>query len=835
MRALLRRLRYLLYHRRFDAELQSDMEFHREMAARAGRSNFGNTTRMREQAYEAWGWTWLDRLGHDLRFASRTLRRAPGFTLVAVLVLAVGIGVNVSAFSLFDMIALRPLPVRDPNSIVRLERRSPDSYNSEMSFPSFAFYRDHAKSLSAAIAVLGVPPMQIDNDVQPTSASFVTANYFSELGTPAAAGRLFDPVLENTPAAPPSVVLSFSLWQRRFGGNPSIIGQVIRLNRKPAVVLGVTPYALASLGGQHPDLWMPMPQQPYFIEGSHVLTSFTSSGVRMWGRLAPGVSIPAATDELRALTTQLRSQHPEAVENAEYLQVSPGGHSQTMLPEILRVAAMVAVLTLLILIVACANLGGLLLARAVTREHEIGIRIAIGASRLRLFRQLLTESLLLSVLGAVAGLATGCAVVRIVLTQLEDAPKWFSAAPDWRVLLFTAATTLLAACFFGLAPALQIARQRQHKTLVRKILVAAQVAACCVLLIVAGLLVRATHHALFTDPGFGYQQLISIDPQLDHHGYTPAAAAAYLDQMQDRLSAQPGVQSVSLARMPPLGHIVSRYDEQVNGRTVNVYPNWVAPGFFQTMGIPLLAGRTFYPHEQNALIVNESFARRMWPHGSALGQRANDNQTVVGVVGDAHINALNDDDAAEAYWSASQNDLPSMVLIVRAAGDPARLPAMAKSISESLDPKIFPEIRRLAVLYHDFLQPLEQIALVVTLIGFVAVALAGIGLIGLVTFTVSQRLREIAIRVALGARPAQIVTAVLQYFWWPTLAGLCAGTVFAAAASKVLRVALFGISNLDPASYAAALLTLALILGLSMLLPARCALHPDLAEILHHD
>jgi predicted permease len=837
MRALLRRLRYLLLHRRYDAELQSDMDFHREMAAHAGHSNFGNTTRLREQAYEAWGWTWLDRLTHDLRFAARMLRRSPGFTLVAVLVLAIGIGVNVSAFSLFDMIALRPLPVRDPSSLVRLERRSPDSYTSEMPFPSFTFYRDHAKTLSAAIAVLGVPPMQIDNDIQPTSASFVTANYFSELGTPAAAGRLFDPFLEDTPTATPSVVISYSLWQRRFGGNPAIAGQIIRLNRKPAVILGVTPYALASLGGQHPDLWMPMLQQPYFIEGSHVLTNFNDSTVRMWGRLAPGISIPAATDEFRALTNQLRRQHPEAVWENEYLQVSPGGHSQTMQPEILRVAAMVAVLTLLILIVACANLGGLLLARAVTREHEIGIRFAIGASRLRLFRQLCTESLLLSALGSTAGLALGCAFVRIALSRLDDAPKWFTAAPDWRVLLFTAAITVLAALFFGLAPAFQIARQRQHKTLIRKILVAAQVAASSVLLIVAGLLVRATHHALYTDPGFGYQQLISIDPQLDHHGYTPAAAAAYLEQMQTRLSALPGVQSVSLVRLPPLGHTVSRYTESVNGRTLTVYPNWVAPGFFQTMGIPLVSGRTFYPHEQNAVIVSESLARRQWPGRSAIGQPmdAKSKDTVVGVAGDAHINGLNDDDAADAWWPAKQDDLPSMVLIVRASGDPARLPIMAKSISESLDPKVFPEIRRLAMLYHDFLEPLEQVALVVTLIGFVAVALAAVGLIGLVAFTVSQRLREIGIRVALGARPAQVLVSVLRYFWWPTIVGLLAGTTIAAAASKVLRVTLFGISNLDPASYAAALLTLATLLGVSMLLPARRALNPDLAAILHHE
>jgi len=307
--------------------------------------------------------------------------------------------------------------------------------------------------------------------------------------------------------------------------------------------------------------------------------------------------------------------------------------------------------------------------------------------------------------------------------------------------------------------------------------------------------------------------------------------------MQTRLSALPGVTAVSLVRLPPMGHTVSRYTESVNGRTTTIYPNWVAPGFFETMGIPLLSGRTFYPKEQNAVIVSESLARRQWPGRSAIGQRmdANSKDTIVGVAGDAHINGLNDDDAADAWWPATQTDLPSMVLIVRASGDPARLPIMAKTISESLDPKVFPEIRRLAVLYHDFLEPLEQIALVVTLIGFVAVALAAVGLIGLVTFTVSQRLREIAIRVALGARPAQVLVSVLRYFWWPTIAGLLAGTTIAAAASKVLRVALFGISNLDPASYAAALLTLATLLGVSMLLPARRALNPDLAAILHQE
>ena len=208
MRELLRRIRYLVNRRRMDADLENDMEFHREMAARAGRHNFGNPLRIREQAQEAWGWTWLDRLGQDLRYGVRILARSPGFTLIAVLVLAIGIGVNVSAFSLFNLVALKPLPVHEPDRVVRLERRSPHAYTSEMAYPSFEFYRDHAKTLSAAMAVLGVPPMQVDEDLQPTSVSFVTPNYFSELGTPAAFGRLIDPVREGDASAAPVVVLS---------------------------------------------------------------------------------------------------------------------------------------------------------------------------------------------------------------------------------------------------------------------------------------------------------------------------------------------------------------------------------------------------------------------------------------------------------------------------------------------------------------------------------------------------------------------------------------------------------------------------------------------------
>jgi predicted permease len=837
MRELFRRLHYLLNRRRLDAELENDMEFHREMAARAGNANFGNPLRLREQAYEAWGWSWLDRLKQDLRFGVRILARSPGFTLVATLVLAIGVGVNVSAFSLFNMVALKPLPVPGAARLVRLERRSPDQYTSQMSYPSFLFYQEHAHTLSAAMAVLGVPPMEIDSDEQLTSASFVTPNYFVELGTRPAWGRLLDPASDGRAKDAPAVVLSYGLWQRRFGSDPNVVGRVIHLNGKPVTIAGVAPFAMATLGGQTPDLWLPIAQQPYFIEHSTILQDWTNGSVRMWGKLAPGVSVTVAEQDLLALTNELRREHPVAVWDKERIQISPGGHLQMMQPQMVRVAEMVGFLALLILIVACANVGGLMAARAVMRQHEIGIRVAIGAGRWRIFRQLCTESLVLGMMGSLAGVGLSWAVIWVVLPEL-DAPKWLSARPDWRVLLFAAGVTVLATLFFGLLPALQIARQRQQKTFARQILVGLQIAGSSVLLIVAALLVHAAQHALYTDPGFGYEQLVSIDPQLSHHGYNPAAARTYLGEMESRLRVEPGVRAVSLVELPPLGHVVSNWTTEVQGRKVTIYPNWVAPDFFQTMGIALRLGRTFQPGEKHAVVVSESFARQQWPGKNPLGQSVGDPASpdrVIGVVSDAHINALNDDDALEQYWAAQPENLPDMVLIVRAAGKPGTIGPEARAIAASLDPSVFPEIRQIKSLYRDNQKMIEDVAGIVSLVGLVALSLAAIGLIGLVSFVVTQRTKEIAIRIALGGRPRAVLSAVLRQFRWPLIVGMAVGSGLAGFGSSLLRVILYGVNNLDPASYTAALGLLLLIAIASMVLPAVRALHMDLAAILHYE
>ncbi len=839
--------RWMVMPRRLENEMDAEVRFHLESyaadlvrngvpeaeAMRRARIEFGGIESHKDAMRASLGLRlWAD-LCVDLRYGTRMLGRSPGFTLTAVLVLAIGIGVNVTAFSFFDMTLLKLLPVRNPDSLVRLQRRSPENITPVMPYPTSVFYREHARTLSAVMAMMGAR-IELESDVQLVKADFVTANYFAELGSSAACGRLFDQVREDAAEATPTVVLSFGFWQRRFGGDPSVVGRVIHVNKKPATVIGVTSNTFSSLGGQYPEVWLPITEQPYFVEGSKVLTDTSGGNVEMWGRLAPGVTAKMAEQELLALTNELRAQYPKDIWNHEFIRSDPAGHIQVIQPEMYQVMAMVSLLTLLILAVACANLGGLLLARGVKREHEVGIRFAIGASKPRIFRQLFTESLLLALLGSAGGLVVGFVVMRIMLVVF-DAPPWTSAAPDWRVFLFAMAIALVAAIFFGLAPAWQIAWRRHRKTTARQVLVGAQVAASCVLLIVAGLLVRAVHHVMFADPGFGYEQVLSIDPETRTHGYTPAAAQPLLNDLQSRLRALPGVTSVSLVKLALLGHSISRTGTDIAGHSVDVYPNWVTPEFFQTMDIPILRGRNFLPGEKNAVIVSESLARQQWPGEDPLGKLFWQKDTVVGIAGNAHVNALNDGDTVEVYWAAQPEDMAAMTLLVKTAGAPEDFPPKIKSIIESIDPKLFPEIWLLKSAVHQNVLNFELAAAAVSLLGMAAVLLAAIGLLGLVAYSVSERTKEIAIRIALGAKGTQVLYAVMRQFAWPVVIGLVAGAAGTAALSQVLRKVLFGVSNLDPLSYVAAIAVLLGIATLAALLPAKQALHVNPVRALHNE
>jgi predicted permease len=552
----------------------------------------------------------------------------------------------------------------------------------------------------------------------------------------------------------------------------------------------------------------------------------------MWGRLAPGVNTEAAAQELLSLTDQLRKAYPGLIWDHERILVKPGAHFLS-LQEGNPLLPAAALLVFLILTVACANLGGLLMARGVGRRREIQLRIDLGARRSRIFRQLITESLLLGLLGSLAALPLSYCVLHIALVY-ADAPVWMSALPDWRVLVFTVALGFLAAVGFGLLPALQMIRRKNGKAVGQQLVVCAQVAASCVLLILAGLLAHAALHTLYADPGFQYEQVLSIDPGLGDHGYTPATAKIYLDELQSRLRAVPGVTSVSAVFSPPLVNKMVMFTTiDVDGHSVMIYPNWVSSEFFETMRIPLLRGRYLHPAERNAVVLSKSLARKRWPTEDPIGKRWNDGKDiVVGVVGDTRAMELNNTDATEMYASPAEDHLPGMSILIRIAGAPEGLIPNIKSIAGNIDPKLFPTITFLKAGFRKNVVQVEQITTIVGLLGSVATFLALVGLLGLVGYTVSQQIKEIAIRLAVGANSADIYFAIVRRFAWPVVLGLVIGLGTTVGLSQIIRRALYGVSGLDPISYLGAVSLLVAVLSFAALVPIRRALKLDVFSIL---
>ena len=837
---------------RMEKELDAELRFHFETqvaakieagmteaeARRATRLEFGGLEQIKQDCRESRGTLWLVSIVQDLRFGARILAKSPGFSVTAIVVLALGIGVSILGFSLYNIMALQSIPVRDPATVVRIQRRSPENITPGIPYASIDYYRDNAKSLSAVMATMGAAPMVLNQDEQRLKATFVSSNYFSELGGSPVAGHLFDAAHDDSASAP-VCVLSFRLWQRRFEGDPSIVGKSIRLGGKPATVIGVASEAFANLGTDDPDIWLPILQHSYFVEGSKPLADPKFEGlIGMWGRLAPGVSTLSAEQELLSLTNQLRKIYPTVIWDNEYIVITPGAHFFSFEggPGAPPVLALAGLLVFLILAIACANLGGLLMARGAGREREIQLRFDLGARKLRVFRQLLTENLLLGLLGSIAALPLSYGVLRFVLLY-SNAPAWMSALPDWRVFLFTSAMGFVAALLFGFLPTLQMVRQKKNRSLWHQFVVCAQVGASCVLLILAGLLVRATLHTLYSDPGFGYEQVLSIDPGMSEHGFASAHAQAYLDQLQNRLRTVPGVTFVSIARVPPLVNtMVMMTSIDVDGRRIMIYPNWVGPEFFQTMRIPLLRGRYFRAGEKNVVILGESLARKRWPTEDPIGKLwEKSHSIVVGVVGNTRAMELNNTDATEIYYPPAADDFPAMSVLVRAAGDPNTLTPAIKAIAGSIDTTLYPTITPLTAGFRKNVSQAEQVATIISLLGSIAIFLAVVGLLGLVSYAVSQRTKEIAIRLALGANRIEIFAAVLRRFAWPVLLGLVAGVAITAGLSQILRRGLYGISGLDPIGYVGAMAILIAILAAAALLPIRRAFQLDIARTLHSE
>jgi predicted permease len=824
-----RRLTYFARRKKLQRELHEEMEAHREMMGDERGRMFGSTLKLREEANDAWGFAWWDDLRQDLRYGIRSLRRSPGFTLTAVLVLAFGLGVNLTAFEILNFFVFRPMPVRDPYTIVRLNREAPGSRATNVSYRTYDFYNRHKGSSFAAMMASVHETLTLEGG-QPLATRFVSRNYLDELGAMPAYGRL----LRADAHEPGAVVLSYRCFERRFGADPSWIGKTVKINKQSALIIGVAPAGFNGLSKQTVDVWAAIEDQPAYFPGSKMLTAFDLHPVHFYGRLAPGVTMTAARDAMRPVAAELRRQSPNDYWEGEWLAVDPGGNRERLNSETLPVLTLAAGLVLLVLLTACANLGNLLLARGAARERELSIRSSTGASRMRLIRQLLTENLLLAVLGAIVGLALSTLILKVLLYYFEPTAL-FDVTPDWRVLTFTAAAAIVSSLMFGLMPALQTTRRSIHQSgRLRTFLIASQVATSCALVILSGLLVRGLQHGLQIDMGFSFEQSITVDPNLIALGRKGDAARAYTDTLEATVRRLPGVQAASLATISPFG-----------GRTataiyhsLRIAFNEVDPAYFETLEIPLRRGRTFdAKKDQDTIIVSERLAHKLWPGEEPLGKvfawpGGKDQWTVIGVAANASIMQLGDAEALEMYRPLKRPE--DAILIVRTANAAASLHAIQDAVNR-IDSTVVPLVSLVRDRFEIRLRDHKLSTTAITMLGVTAMILAVVGLAGLISFTVTQRTREIGLRMALGATQRQSIWVGIEKLIRPVAVGALLGSAGAWGLGTVMRSQLFGVSPADPLSYATAIFGFALLAAAAASPSLLRASRVDPAIALRHD
>ncbi len=833
MGELFRRFYYLLNRNRMQRELEQDMAAHREMMGHEYRNDFGNPAVLREQANAAWGWGWLERMLQDLRFGARMLWRSPGITITAITILALGIGVNVTAFNIVDLIFFRPLPIRDPHSLVHMTTIFPQGSSSNVAYPVAVYYRNHSNALASVIAVQRTQMTLSDAEPQSIRIGLVTANYFSDLGIAALYGRVFT---GDDASAPATAVLGHGFFQRHFGSDASVVGRTIRINQRPVTVVGVLPAGFVGLdpeGAESDDVWLPFEQVTYFVPDSKFPVSFDQmeSGVHMYGRLRPGFTLETAQAALLPLAQQLSEEHPDHLLKGEHLRLAAGGYAAEFNSQDMPAFGLLAALTLLILAATCGNLGNLLLGRAATRQREIAIRLSLGATRGRILRQLMTESLLLGLLGSAAALLLSWYASRVIVSMTGTALS-FDLAPDWRTTVFAVAIGMLACLLFGLPSARQLSQQRQKGSRMRGLFIAAQVTASCVLLIMSALLVHALKRAVTVNPGFDYKQVAILDPQLYAHSYSDSAASDFHRGLKERLLRNAGVESATVVRLQPLGNNISiqRGTSGADGSRFDIYLNEVDGDFFQTMSIPLLRGRTFRPGETDAAIVGESTARRLWPGKDPLQQAyklGKKTYTVIGVAGNANTMSLRDGNAGQAYTPLQEASLIQAIVLARTSRKPEDLATQLIQNARAMDGQLSPVARTLESSFNDKVGDTAQVAGVIGSMGVLALLLATIGLYGVVSYNVAQRTKEIGIRIALGATSGGIVRTVVTNLIVPLGVAVALGLVLAAALSFILRSYLYGVHNLDPASYLGSLAILLAVAALAAFVPARRALKVD--------
>jgi predicted permease len=816
----------------------------------------------------------MEALASDLRYAVRQLLKSPGFAAIAVLSLALGIGANTAVFSWIDAIVLRPLPGADDRGLVAFETVAPSGAPvPTTSYPDYQDYRDHLALLSGLAMAQPAPLGLGDRDhVDRVWAEMVSGNYFAVLGVKAARGRTFLPEeYGDKPNAYPVTVISDALWRGRFHADPAIAGKIVRVNGHALTVVGVAPPDFhGTMPGLAFDLWVPTVMRPQLNGiGEWMLRDRKTRDLHGLARLRPGVRIERARAEIAGLARELARAHP--YENggisATVLplgQASGGPQSVLLVPLEILMAACGA-----LLLIICANMANLLLARAMGRRRELGIRVALGAGRWRLARQLLTETLLLAALGAVAGVPLALALGRSLESLLPRSglPIHLDLRLNAHVMAFTLLLAMAAALLAGLYPVLHACRASLQEAMaeggrgasaavrtrrMRSLLVVGEVALALVTLIGAGLFARSFERARQIDPGFDARGVLISQFYLDTSGYSLAQRQQFCLRLRERMQASPGVTAVAYADSVPLGFEGGSWEDltiegYVPGREENMklYRNVVAPGFFDLLRVPLLDGRDFSERDDQrtlpVMIINDAFVQRFFAHRNPLGRRVwgwGKWFTVVGVAKDSKYQDITEKPRPYFFVPFRQvyREDRAVAFYIRTAGDAnASIPALRRQV-RLMDPNVgVYDAMPLAEYIGASLYPVKVAAILLSALGTWCLALAALGLYGVLAYTVSQRIHEVGIRMALGARPADVVRLVVGQAMLLVACGLAVGAAAAAGLTRLVGSALVGIGAGDPGVFLGAALILGTVAALASFVPAQRAAGVDPVVALRHE
>jgi macrolide transport system ATP-binding/permease protein len=802
----------------------------------------------------------------DISYAIRSLLKRPGFVSIAVITLALGIGANTAIFSLVNAVLLRSLPVERPSEVVSVAVRGKDDSMSAFSYPNYRDFRDRNETLSGLLVYRFVPLSLSRSGANERVWGFeVSGNYFDVLGVKAIRGRTFLPEEDKTPLANPVAVVSYESWQRRFGGDPDLVGKDVLLNNHQFKVIGIAPENFKGTELVYtPEIWLPASMMGWVEPGADWLDDRNTRNFFAIGRLKPGVDTRQAEASLNLLALQLAKEYPDTNEGQTVKVVPPGFILPELRGAVVSFTWVLMAAVALVLLVTCTNLAGLMLARATDRRREIAIRLAMGANRWRLIRQLLTESVLLSVIGGVAGMLLAVWIVQLLLAFKPpiDFPLSLDVSVDWRVLLFSFAVSLVAGAIFGLAPALQATRPGvsqalretsaqggASRTRLRSVLVVAQIAISLVVLISAGLVVRTLLQLQTMNPGFDPQNALTMSFDLGLQGYDRQRGQQFYRQLSERVRALPGVKSAAVSDYIPLSlnfnsrNIFVEGQPAERGENVPLAMNSSAgPRYFETMRTPLVHGREFTDQDQDGservAIVNETFVKKLMTSvnssSEAIGKRIAFGSAggpyvrIVGVAREGKYFNIAEDPRPFVWTPLAQDYSTNGILTVRTEGNPEPLLAAVRKEVQALDPNLpLFDVKTLSEHMRFALFPARVAATVLGVFGLVALLLSAIGIYGITSYTVAQRTHEIGIRLALGAQLSDVLSLVLRHGLKLTAIGAALGLFGAYLATRAITSVLYGVSPTDPLTFGLVSLVLVGVALVACYVPSRRATKVD--------